>query len=102
MPRQSEKTSLLDSAGYAYNFDRMMYINRHAKKAFSFELVDDNPKSAIETKIRERNGDGEWCFYTNLPMSEGTKRNLRSTAVSGAPHDRGSTPANNTSFSYLR
>jgi hypothetical protein len=77
MPRQNEKINLLDSAGYAYNFDRMMYINRQVKKAFSFEFVDDNPKSAIETKIRERNGDGEWRFYSSLPMSEGTKKELK-------------------------
>lgn len=77
MPRQNEKTNLLDSSGYAYNFDRMMYINRRDRKAFSFEYVDDNPKSAIETKIMERNGDGDWLFYTSLPMSEGTKKELK-------------------------
>lgn len=77
MPRQSEKTDLLDQAGYAYNFDRLMYINRIARKAFSYEYVDDNPKSVIESKIREGNGDDEWRFYTNLPMSEGTKKELK-------------------------
>ncbi len=53
MPRQPEKTHLLDSAGYAYNFDRMMYINRHAKKAFSIEYIDDHPESVIVTRIHE-------------------------------------------------
>jgi hypothetical protein len=77
MPNQNEKAHLLDSSGYIYNFDRMMYINRQVKKAFSFEFVDDNSKSAIETKIGEMNGDGEWRFYTSLPMSEGTKKELK-------------------------
>jgi hypothetical protein len=77
MPRQNEKTSLLDSAGYAYNFDRMMYINRQARKAFSFEFVDDNPESVIVSSIQEPKNDDDWRFYTNLPMSEGTEKELK-------------------------
>jgi hypothetical protein len=73
MPR---KTSLLDSAGYAYNFDRMMYINRQAKKAFSIEFIEDNPESEIASRIQEPNSE-EWRFYTNLPMSEGTEKELK-------------------------
>jgi hypothetical protein len=76
MPRQPEKTHLLDSAGYAYNFDRMMYINRGAKKAFSIEFIDDNPESEIASKIQEPNSE-EWRFYTSLPMSEGTEKELK-------------------------
>ena len=77
MPKQSEKVHLLDTAGYAYNFDRMMYINRHVKKAFSIEFVEDNPKAEIASKIQEPNGDNDWQFYTNLPMSVGTEKELK-------------------------
>jgi hypothetical protein len=76
MPRQSEKVHLLDTAGYAYNFDRMMYINRQAKKAFSIEFVEDSPKAEIASKIQEPDSD-DWQFYTNLPMSEGTEKELK-------------------------
>jgi hypothetical protein len=75
--RQAEKTHLLDTAGYAYNFDRMMYINRKVKKAFSIEFVDDNPESEIASKIQESKCDDDWHFYTNLPMSEGTAKELK-------------------------
>jgi hypothetical protein len=77
MPRQPEKTQLLDSAGYAYNFDRMMYINRQARKAFSIEYIDDNPESVIVSRIHEPKGGDDWHFYTNLPMSEGTAKELK-------------------------
>jgi hypothetical protein len=77
MPRQPEKTNLLDSAGYAYNFDRMMYINRRAKKAFSIEFIDDNPEAVIASRIHEPNSEEEWRFYTSLPMSEGTEKELK-------------------------
>jgi hypothetical protein len=76
MPRQTEKTLLLDNAGYAYNFDRMMYINREAKKAFSVEFIDDHPEIDISTRIREPNTEQDWHFYTNSPMPESTKKEL--------------------------
>jgi len=77
MPRQAEKTQLLDSAGYAYNFDRMMYINRQARKAFSVEYVDDHQEAEIASRIQEPNDEHDWRFYTSLPMSEGTRKELK-------------------------
>ena len=77
MPRQPEKTHLLDRAGYVYHFDRMMYINRQAKKAFSYEFIDDNPKSVIESHIQEPNRKQDWLIYTSLPMSKGTEQELK-------------------------
>ena len=70
MPRQAEKTNLLDGAGYAYNFDRMMYINRKAKKAFSVEYIDDHPEAEIASKIQEPNVDEDWNFYTNSDLPD--------------------------------
>jgi hypothetical protein len=77
MPRQAEKTHLLDNAGYAYNFDRMMYINRHAKKAFSIEFIDDHPEEEIRSKIQEPTDEEDWHFYTNSNLSEGARRELK-------------------------
>jgi len=71
------KALRLSAAGYAYNFDRMMYINRQAKKAFSIEFVDDNPESEIASRIQEPKSDDDWRFYTDLPMSEGTEKELK-------------------------
>jgi hypothetical protein len=77
MPRVNTKVRLLDAAGYAYNFDRMMYINREARKAFSIEYVDDCPETEIVCKIKEPKKVDDWEFYTNLPMSAGTEKELK-------------------------
>jgi hypothetical protein len=77
MPILRTKTHLLDTAGYKYNYDRMMYINREARKAFSVEFVDDSPEAEIDSKIKEPKSTDEWEFYTNLPMSPGTKKELK-------------------------
>ncbi len=77
MPHMRIKTPLLERAGYRYNFDRMMYINRDAKKAFSIEFVDDKPETEIIEKIQEPNEEADWRFYTSLPMSEGSKKELK-------------------------
>lgn len=77
MPRQTEKTHLLDGAGYAYNFDRMMYINRQAKKAFSVEFIEDKPESEIALHIQEATDGQDWHFYTNLPLADGAVRELK-------------------------
>jgi hypothetical protein len=77
MARRNQKRDILDEAGYIYNFDRMMFINRKAKKAFSFEYIDDHPESVIESKISEQNDSDDWRFYTDLPMSAGTEKELK-------------------------
>jgi hypothetical protein len=77
MPRLSTKTHLLDDAGYVYNFDRMMYINRQVKKAFSIEFIDDQPETEIVSRIQEPNQEADWHFYTSLPMSEGSRKELK-------------------------
>ena len=76
MPRLTEsKTDILDEAGYPYSFDRQMYINRKAKKAFSVEFVQDHSEDQIRKHIREHT-DGQWRFYFNTPPSEAVKHEL--------------------------
>ncbi len=76
MPGQFAKTDLLKNAGYVYNFERMMYINRRDKKAFSYEFIDDNLEPVIKSKIQEPNREQDWHIYTSLPMSDGAKKEL--------------------------
>jgi hypothetical protein len=58
------KDDLLREAGYRYNFDRMVWINRQTRKVFSVEAVADNPEEWLTHKIHERT-DGDWHFYFN-------------------------------------
>jgi hypothetical protein len=79
MPRMTgSKTDILDEAGYAYSFDRQMYINRTTKKAFSVEFVQDHSEDQIRRSIREHSGGLGWRFYFNAAPSEAVKHELES------------------------
>jgi len=70
------KEELLKQAGYRYNFDRMVYVNRAAKKLFSVEAVEDNSEDWLGEKIAERNDTGEWQFYFNEGPSDAVRRDF--------------------------
>ena len=79
MPRLTEsKTDILDEAGYAYSFDRAMYINRKNKKAFSVEFVQDHSEDRIRESIREHTDRTGWKFYFNADPSKAVRHELES------------------------
>ena len=73
------KMDILREANYSYNFDRELYFNRDAKKAFSFPFLDDHAEDEVLRSINERNDGSAWKFYFNFPPSEKVKRELEST-----------------------
>ncbi len=70
------KQDLFRQAGYAYSFDRMVYFNREAKKAFSVEFVEDHSEDELAKRIREGAEPNGWRFYFNSPPSEAVRREL--------------------------
>lgn len=68
------KKQVLEDAGYAYSFDRLSYINRHARKVFSIEFVQDNSEAKLKACINQPTAPGEWKFYFNLEPSDSVKR----------------------------
>ena len=70
------KQDLLNEAGYAYNFDRMVYFNRRAKKAFSVEFIEDHDEDELKKLIREHTKTRGWQFYFNSTPSESVRRVL--------------------------
>ena len=50
------KRQILKEAGYVYNFDREVYVNRGAKKAFSLEFVEDKSEDDLRRSIAEDTG----------------------------------------------
>jgi len=70
------KQDLLRQAGYAYNFDRMVYFNREARKAFSVEFVEDNGEEELKKRIQEGGEPNGWRFYFNSPPSDAVRREL--------------------------
>lgn len=70
------KSRILREAGYAYNFDRMIYFNRKAKKIFSVEFIEDHKEDEILSCLKENGGRGSWRFYFNSPPPEAVQREL--------------------------
>lgn len=57
------KQNLLEGAGYWYNFERMAYINRRAKKVFAVLSIDQHGEEWLAEKIAEPNTTGDWQLY---------------------------------------
>ncbi len=70
------KGQILQDAGYAYNFDRMVYFSPTAKKVFSVEFVEDHTESDLRKYISEATNGADWRFYFNSPPSGAVKREL--------------------------
>lgn len=66
---RSAKEPALRSQGYLYNFDRMVYFSRAAKKAFSVEWLEDHSDDELRLALEERNGGG-WKLYLSAPTSQ--------------------------------
>lgn len=49
-----EKRELLRTAGYKYNFNREVYVNRDDKKVFSLEFVEDHPQWELPRRTHYR------------------------------------------------
>ena len=71
----TEKEELLESSGYRYAFERMMYVNRATRQAFSLEFVEDHSQQELQKLLEKPPTDG-WAFYFNTPPSDRVKREL--------------------------
>jgi hypothetical protein len=70
------KQQILDEAGFTYNFDRKIYVNRKTRKIFSVEFVEDNDEKALEHRIREHTDTKKWQFYFNDKPPEAVRREI--------------------------
>ena len=78
MGQVDRKEQILQQAGYAYSFDRMIYFNRRTKKAFSVEFVEDHNEDEIRRALGEKTEGEHWHFYFNSEPPEGVKSELES------------------------
>src|SRR5438132_12012770 len=70
MTALANKGHILDEAGYAYGFDRMIYFNQKTRKVFSVEFVEDHNESELRKCIDEKTGGGVWHFNINSQPNE--------------------------------
>ena len=71
-----KKSEILFAANYRYDFDRDLYVNPEAKKAFSLEFVDDHTPEEVLRGIEEPTDHNTWIFYFNIRPSDGVRRLL--------------------------
>jgi hypothetical protein len=72
----AEKDRILESAGFFYDFNKDIYLNRESKKVFSVEAITDNPVEWLRTRIMERNDTEDWIFYFNQPPDPDVRQEI--------------------------
>ncbi len=76
MTELMEKEQLLKKAGYSYDPDREVYVNRKARKVFSIDYLEDHDTKQIANKIQEAARGSKWSFIFNDEPSDSVKREL--------------------------
>lgn len=73
---KTNKEPVLRTSGYTYNFDRMVYMNRAKRKAFSVEWIEDHSEQELREKMAEPNSSGKWQLYFNSNPSDAVLRDF--------------------------
>jgi hypothetical protein len=74
MTELATKEHVLKNAGYRYDSERRVYLNRESKTAFSLQFLEDNPDAEIESCLRnDLRSEKEWRFFFNEPPSAAVK-----------------------------
>ena len=70
------KQQILDNAGFTYNFDREIYVNRKTRKIFSVDFVEDNDKETLQRSVDEPTNGKKWRFYFNGELPPAVRREI--------------------------
>ena len=72
------KHNRLEAAGFVYNFERDIYVNRQTKKRISVEFLEDHEALVIGKCIEEDVAGEDWKFYFNATPAASVVRQLES------------------------
>jgi microcompartment protein CcmK/EutM len=67
MEAVASKEKILGEAGYVYNFERMVYLNRKTKKVLIAEFVEDHNEDCLQECLAQDSNGAGWRFYFNRP-----------------------------------
>jgi hypothetical protein len=73
---RSAKEPILKAHGYVYNFDRMVYYNRTARKAFSVEWVEDHTEDELTQALAVPSAPDTWQFFSTGSLSKSVVDNF--------------------------
>ncbi len=76
MTELTEKETVLEAAGYRYDFSRMIYVSQDRRRVFSLEFVEDHPLEEIRKLAVARSKSQGWTIHFNEAPSASTKRDL--------------------------
>lgn len=74
--QRAAKARLLKDAEYVYNYEREMYVNRKARKAFSVDFLEDQSEKAVQAALKEPAPTSGWRFYFNEAPSAWVQQEL--------------------------
>ena len=73
----TEKKQILEAAGYWFNFERELYLNRKERKAISIEFIEDSDEKRLREAIATPAlSTSDWDFKFNTPPSPSVRREL--------------------------
>ena len=70
------KQQILSDEGYRYSFDRELYFNRDAKKAFSVAFIEDHSEDELAGLIRDDSPEPGWHFFFTQRPSAAVQQKL--------------------------
>jgi len=73
----TEKKQILEAAGYWFNFERGLYLNRKERKAMSIEFFEDSDEERLrEALATPAPSEGDWDFIFNTAPTPSIRRQL--------------------------
>ena len=72
------KEELLENSGYRYHFERMIYISRADRRAFSLEFLETHSQQELQ-RLVEMSATGDWVLHYNEPLTDAARRSLIET-----------------------
>lgn len=70
--RRNGREPILQAAGYAYNFNRLAYYNREARKVFAVEWVRDHTAEEVQEAVETPNESDDWEIYADRRRLDGS------------------------------
>jgi hypothetical protein len=70
------KEEFLESNGFVYDYERMLFVSRTTRQVISREFIEDNSLARVQQIVQEGNSTGKWVYYFNQQPTPSVKETL--------------------------
>ena len=77
------KSQILKDAGYRYNLERELYVNRATRTAFSIDFLEENDEQEIRRRLLLPPAVDGWIFHFVKRPSDAVKKELEGLLSNG-------------------